>query len=114
MASNLKAQEKTDHHGGSKIIVSCYLNGENTLKEDLYHLVARMEAASPDIVKLVIEATDIVELDSIFHLLSCSQVQVLCYKILFFFFFPLYSTKPALQCIVIKLSMFYEMQIKHG
>ena len=74
------AQQKINNHGGGKIIVSRHLNGEDASKEDLCHLVARMEATSPDIIRLVIEATDIIEMGRIFHLLSCSQVQVFCYE----------------------------------
>ncbi|KAF3454389.1 hypothetical protein FNV43_RR04836 [Rhamnella rubrinervis] len=81
VASNLAAQQKINRHGGSKIIVSCHLNGEDASKEDLCRLVARMEATSPDILRLVIEATDITEMGRIFHLLSCSQVPLIAYSL---------------------------------
>lgn len=81
MASVLMAEQNMNHHRGSKIIVSYHVNGENTSKEDLSHIVARIQATSPDIIKLVIDATDITEIARILHLLSCSQVQVLLMKI---------------------------------
>lgn len=102
MASNLTAQQKINLHGGSKIIVSCHLNIEDASKEDLWHLVARVEATSPDIIRLVIEATDIIEMSIIFHLLSCSQVQVLCYEKLtcFFFLLVFYKCRCAMYYIL--------------
>lgn len=75
MASNFKEQ-KRNHHSGSKIIVSCYVNGVTPSHEDLKLLVEKMQATGADVLKIVTDVTDITETARIFHLLSGCQVLV--------------------------------------
>lgn len=65
-----------NHRKNCKIIVSCFVDGITSLKEDLSHLVTRMQSTGADLIKLVTNATDITELSRIFHLLSHCQVQL--------------------------------------
>ncbi|KAF5453933.1 hypothetical protein F2P56_023642 [Juglans regia] len=80
VASNLRGGLKMDHRGGSKVIVSCYVNGMASL-EDLSHLVASMQATGADIIKLATKAIDITEISRIFHLLSHCQVPLIAYSV---------------------------------
>ncbi|KAK7851477.1 bifunctional 3-dehydroquinate dehydratase/shikimate dehydrogenase [Quercus suber] len=81
VASNLMEQLKMNCHSGSKVIVSCYVNGVTPLEEDLNHLVTSMQSTGADIIKLVINATNITEISRIFHLLSHCQVPLIAYSI---------------------------------
>ena len=74
VASNLMEELKMNCHSGSKVIVSCYVNGVTPLEEDLNRLVMSMQSTGADIIKLVINATNITEISRIFHLLSHCQV----------------------------------------
>ena len=74
VASNLMEELKMNCHSGSKVIVSCYVNGVTPLEEDLNRLVTSMQSTGADIIKLVINATNITEISRIFHLLSHCQV----------------------------------------
>ena len=74
VASDLVGEVKNKHQAGGKVIVSSYLNGATPSKEDLGHLVARMQATGADIIKVVSNADDITELERIFHLLSHCEV----------------------------------------
>jgi 3-dehydroquinate dehydratase/shikimate dehydrogenase len=67
---------KMNCHSGSKVIVSCYVNGMTPSEEYLSYLVANMQATRADIIKLVINATNITEITRIFHLLSHCQVSI--------------------------------------
>ncbi|XP_075659468.1 bifunctional 3-dehydroquinate dehydratase/shikimate dehydrogenase, chloroplastic-like [Castanea sativa] len=81
VASNLMEEQKINCHSGSKVIVSCYVNGVTPLEEDLNHLVMSMQSTGADIIKLVINATNITEISRIFHLLSYCQVPLIAYSI---------------------------------
>ncbi|KAJ6694239.1 hypothetical protein OIU85_004972 [Salix viminalis] len=81
VASDLVGEVKNKHQAGGKVIVSSYLNGATPSKEDLGHLVARMQATGADIIKVVSNADDITELERIFHLLSRSEVPVVAYSL---------------------------------
>ncbi|XP_057961053.1 bifunctional 3-dehydroquinate dehydratase/shikimate dehydrogenase, chloroplastic-like [Malania oleifera] len=67
-------------HSGSKIIVSSYADGVMLTKEYLSHLVAQLRSSGADIVKLVTSATNISEIESIFHLLSHCQIPLIAYS----------------------------------
>ncbi|KAJ6380135.1 hypothetical protein OIU76_016733 [Salix suchowensis] len=81
VASYLVGEVKNKHQAGGKVIVSSYLNGATPSKEDLGHLVARMQATGADIIKVVSNADDITELERIFHLLSRSEVPAVAYSL---------------------------------
>uniref|UniRef100_A0A5B6ZQ17 Shikimate dehydrogenase substrate binding N-terminal domain-containing protein n=1 Tax=Davidia involucrata TaxID=16924 RepID=A0A5B6ZQ17_DAVIN len=81
VASNLMEEHKLNQHGGSKVIVSCFLDSVIPSKEELSHLVARMQSTGADIIKLVTNATNITELARIFHLLSHCQMPLIAYSI---------------------------------
>ncbi|KAJ7978041.1 bifunctional 3-dehydroquinate dehydratase/shikimate dehydrogenase, chloroplastic-like [Quillaja saponaria] len=72
---------KMNHDCGSKVIVSCYVEGVTPSEEDLSHLVALMEAAGAHILKLVISAADITENARIFRLLLHCQVPLIAYSV---------------------------------
>ena len=74
VASDLVGEMKNKHPAGGKVIVSSYLNGATPSKEDLSHLVARMQATRADIIKVVSNADDITEMERIFYLLSQCEV----------------------------------------
>jgi 3-dehydroquinate dehydratase/shikimate dehydrogenase len=74
VASDLKGELRMNHHSGSKVIVSCYVNSMASLEEDLSHLVATMQTTGANIIKLVTNATTITEIPRIFRLLSRCQV----------------------------------------
>ncbi|KAA8545023.1 hypothetical protein F0562_019760 [Nyssa sinensis] len=81
VASNLMEEHKQNQRGCSKVIVSCFLDSVTPSKEELSHLVARMQSTGADIIKLVTNATNITELARIFHLLSHCQVPLIAYSI---------------------------------
>ncbi|XP_059652601.1 bifunctional 3-dehydroquinate dehydratase/shikimate dehydrogenase, chloroplastic-like [Cornus florida] len=81
VAADLMEKHKLNQRRGSKVIVSCYVESATPSKEDLSHLVARMQSFGADIIKLVTSATDITEIARIFHLLSCCQVPIIAYTI---------------------------------
>ena len=68
------AEHKMSKSTRSKNIISCYVNGEIPSEEDLNHIIASMQAAGADIIKLVTNAADITEIPRIFQLFSCCQV----------------------------------------
>eukprot|EP00257_Ricinus_communis_P024544 XP_025011958.1 bifunctional 3-dehydroquinate dehydratase/shikimate dehydrogenase, chloroplastic isoform X2 [Ricinus communis] len=81
VASDLIGELKGTHHTGSKVIVSCYVNGDMPTKENLSQLVASMQATGADIIKLVSTANNITELDRIFHLILHCQVPIIAYSV---------------------------------
>nr|GEU88503.1 bifunctional 3-dehydroquinate dehydratase/shikimate dehydrogenase, chloroplastic-like [Tanacetum cinerariifolium] len=80
VASDIMEEHKLSQQNGCKIIVSCFVDGVTSLKEDLSHLVTRMQSTGADIIKLVTNATDITELSRIFHLLTHCQVPLIAYS----------------------------------
>lgn len=64
----------------SKTIVSYYVDGVKSSKEDLRQLVMDIQSTGADIIKVVINATDITELIHLFHLLSHCQVPLIAYS----------------------------------
>ncbi|CAN1838144.1 Bifunctional 3-dehydroquinate dehydratase/shikimate dehydrogenase, chloroplastic [Linum perenne] len=58
---------------GSKIIVSCKLNGPTPSEENLTKLVGAMGALEPDMVRICVNVASITEIERIFHLTSNSQ-----------------------------------------
>ncbi|KAK6915503.1 Protein kinase domain [Dillenia turbinata] len=80
LASQLMTRQKQNQNDCSKIIVSYYVDGETPCKEDLSHLVAHMQSTGADIMKLVVSASDITELATIFHLLAHRQVPLTAYS----------------------------------
>ncbi|GMY21248.1 bifunctional 3-dehydroquinate dehydratase/shikimate dehydrogenase, chloroplastic-like [Fagus crenata] len=81
VASNHMEELKMNCHSGCKVIVSCYVNGMTPSEEYLSYLVANMQATRADIIKLVINATNITEITRIFHLLSHCQVPLIAYSV---------------------------------
>ncbi|KVH92227.1 Aldolase-type TIM barrel [Cynara cardunculus var. scolymus] len=73
VAYDIMEKRKFSQQKSCKIIVSCFVDGVTSLKEDLSHLITRMQSTGADIIKLVTSATDITELSRIFHLLSHCQ-----------------------------------------
>lgn len=67
-------EQKFRRRGGSKMIVSCFLDTVTSAVEDFSQLVARMQSTGADIIKLVSNSTSITQLSRIFHLLSHCQV----------------------------------------
>ncbi|PWA89025.1 3-dehydroquinate dehydratase type I [Artemisia annua] len=80
VAFDIMEEHKLTQQNSCKIIVSCFVDGETSLKEDLSHLVTRMQSTGADIIKLVTNATDITELSRIFHLLTHCQVPLIAYS----------------------------------
>lgn len=74
VASGVIEELKKTHQTGSKVIVSCYLNGPTPSRENLSRLIGVMQATGADIIKLVSNANDITELERIFHLFVHFQV----------------------------------------
>ncbi|KAL5770778.1 hypothetical protein ACOSP7_014932 [Xanthoceras sorbifolium] len=81
VASDHLGRQKTNHRSGTKVIVSCYINDSTPSKEDLSHLVERMQATRADIIKLVVNVTNITEIARIFQLLSKCQVPIIAYSV---------------------------------
>lgn len=81
VASSLMGEHNMDQHNHCKIIVSCFVDGLTPSLENLSDLVARMQSTGADIIKLVINATDITELAGIFNLLSHCQVPLIAYSV---------------------------------
>lgn len=67
-------EQKFCQCSSSKTIVSYYIDGVKSSKEDLNQLVIDIQSTGADIIKLEINATDITELIHLFHLLSHCQV----------------------------------------
>ncbi|KAJ9561640.1 hypothetical protein OSB04_006800 [Centaurea solstitialis] len=80
VAYDMMEDRKFTEQKSCKIIVSCFVDGVTSLKEDLSHLITRMQSTGADIIKLVTSATDITELSGIFHLLSHCQVPLIAYS----------------------------------
>ncbi|KAI3669321.1 hypothetical protein L6452_40553 [Arctium lappa] len=80
VAYDIMEEPKFNQQKSCKIIVSCFVDGVTSLKEDLSHLIIRMQSTGADIIKLVTSATDITELSRIFHLLSHCQVPLIAYS----------------------------------
>nr|XP_043615181.1 bifunctional 3-dehydroquinate dehydratase/shikimate dehydrogenase, chloroplastic-like [Erigeron canadensis] len=80
VASDIMEKHKLGQQSRCKIIVSCFMDKVTSLKEDLSHLVTRMQSTGADIMKLVTNASDITELSRIFHLLSHCQVPLIAYS----------------------------------
>lgn len=74
LASDYLGKEKRNHRGCTKYIVSSYVNDGTPSNKDLTDLVARVHATGADIVKVVVNVTDITEISRIFELLQQSQV----------------------------------------
>ncbi|KAL5712828.1 hypothetical protein ACHQM5_014957 [Ranunculus cassubicifolius] len=80
VASNFVVDAHVSEPRASKTIVSHHVGGGSTSKEELNQLIARMRSTGGDIVKLVIDATDITNLADLFQLLSHSQVPLIAYS----------------------------------
>ncbi|WCJ38307.1 Shikimate dehydrogenase (NADP(+)) [Euphorbia peplus] len=80
MASDRFKEMKT-RQTGSKIIVSCYLNGPTPSIHHLTHLAATMQATGAHIIKLVSTAQNITEINTLFSLLSNCKVPIIAYSI---------------------------------
>ncbi|KAJ0542277.1 putative 3-dehydroquinate dehydratase, Shikimate dehydrogenase (NADP(+)) [Helianthus annuus] len=80
VASDIMEEHKLGQQSSSKIIVSCFVDRITSLKEDLSHLVTRMQSTGAHIIKLVATAADITELSKIFHLLSHCQIPLIAYS----------------------------------
>ncbi|CAH9087140.1 unnamed protein product [Cuscuta europaea] len=77
-----KRERKKRLAGSSKMILSCYVENLSSSKEDLSDIIARMQSTGwADIIKVVINASDITELPKLFHVLSHCQVPVIAYSI---------------------------------
>lgn len=74
VASDFLGKQKMDQHSSSRTIVSCYVDGVTPPIEDLICRVALLQSTGADMIKLVINATNITEITKIFHLLSHCQV----------------------------------------
>ncbi|KAG8648208.1 bifunctional 3-dehydroquinate dehydratase/shikimate dehydrogenase, chloroplastic [Manihot esculenta] len=81
VASGVIEELKKTHQTGSKVIVSCYLNGPTPSRENLSRLIGVMQATGADIIKLVSSANDITELERIFHLFVHFQVPIIAYSV---------------------------------
>lgn len=80
VASSLIKEGKFHQSSRSKMIVSSYVNAMNPSKEDLSHLVARLQSTGADIIKLVLDAKTITDTAKVFHLLSHCQVPLIAYS----------------------------------
>ncbi|KAK4337764.1 hypothetical protein RND71_042251 [Anisodus tanguticus] len=80
IASDFTKKEKSRWRSGCKIITSCFVDNA-TSKEDLSQVVAYMQSAGADILKIVTNANDITELEKTFHLLSHCQVPLIAYSV---------------------------------
>ncbi|XP_065853571.1 bifunctional 3-dehydroquinate dehydratase/shikimate dehydrogenase, chloroplastic-like isoform X2 [Euphorbia lathyris] len=80
MASDLIKELKTQQTG-SKIIVSCHLNGPTPSIQHLTHLAATMQATGADIIKLVSSVNNITEINRIFQLISNCKVPIIAYSV---------------------------------
>ena len=74
VASIFMGKQKMDQYSTCKTIVSCYVDGMTPPIEVLSCCVARLQSTGADLIKLVINATNITEITKIFHLLSHCQV----------------------------------------
>ncbi|XP_030460756.1 bifunctional 3-dehydroquinate dehydratase/shikimate dehydrogenase, chloroplastic-like isoform X2 [Syzygium oleosum] len=81
VASELMSKRNRFHCGGTKVIVSCFLDGMTPSKEELSNLAAHMQATGADIIKVVTSASNITELTRLFDLLSYSQMPVVAYSV---------------------------------
>ncbi|KAF6176618.1 hypothetical protein GIB67_034480 [Kingdonia uniflora] len=64
----------------SKIVVSYHVGSGTPSKEELSHLVARMQSTGADIIKLVTCAYDITDLARVFNLLPYCEVPLIAYS----------------------------------
>ncbi|XP_076948340.1 bifunctional 3-dehydroquinate dehydratase/shikimate dehydrogenase, chloroplastic-like [Bidens hawaiensis] len=80
VAFEIMEKHKLSQQNNCKIIVSSFVDKITSSKEDLSHLVTRMQSTGAHIIKLVTSATDITELSRIFHLLSHCQVPLIAYS----------------------------------
>ncbi|CAI9102369.1 OLC1v1000632C3 [Oldenlandia corymbosa var. corymbosa] len=78
-ASALRERDKFHQCNKSKLIVSCNVDNIASPKEDIGHLIADMQSTGADILKLVVNATNITETAKVFQLLSHSQVPLIAY-----------------------------------
>ncbi|XP_019080266.1 bifunctional 3-dehydroquinate dehydratase/shikimate dehydrogenase, chloroplastic isoform X3 [Vitis vinifera] len=81
VASDFLGKQKMDQHSSSRTIVSCYVDGVTPPIEDLICRVALLQSTGADMIKLVINATNITEITKIFHLLSHCQMPLIAYSI---------------------------------
>lgn len=81
VAAELMSKQNKLHCGGTKVIVSCFLDGVIPSKEELSNLATHMKASGADIIKIVTSASNITELARLFHLLSYSQMPVVAYAV---------------------------------
>ncbi|KAE8713291.1 Bifunctional 3-dehydroquinate dehydratase/shikimate dehydrogenase [Hibiscus syriacus] len=72
---------KNQTQSATKFIVSCHITVTTPSEEELSNLASTMRALGADIVKVVVNVTDITEIARIFHLLSHCQVPVIAYSI---------------------------------
>ncbi|KAG4111425.1 hypothetical protein ERO13_D13G103600v2 [Gossypium hirsutum] len=81
VASHLIRELKINYQSASKFIVSCHITGTTPSDEELANLAATMRATGADILKVVVNVTDITEIARIFHLLSHCQMPVIAYSV---------------------------------
>ncbi|XP_020204553.1 bifunctional 3-dehydroquinate dehydratase/shikimate dehydrogenase, chloroplastic [Cajanus cajan] len=74
-------EHKRNHNSHGKMIVSCNVDGITPPQEELLQLVAQMQAARADIIKLVTHAADITEIIRIFNLFPHCQVPLIAYSV---------------------------------
>uniref|UniRef100_A0A803P4U3 Uncharacterized protein n=1 Tax=Cannabis sativa TaxID=3483 RepID=A0A803P4U3_CANSA len=58
----------------SQIIVSSYVNGSKPSSEKLSNLISCMQSTGADVIKLIVEVHNIIDVASIFHMLTHCQV----------------------------------------
>lgn len=74
VASALRERDKFHQCSKNKLIVACNVDNIASPKEDIGHLIADMQSTGADILKLVVNATNITETAKVFQVLSHSQV----------------------------------------
>ncbi|GMI84601.1 MATERNAL EFFECT EMBRYO ARREST 32, EMBRYO DEFECTIVE 3004 [Hibiscus trionum] len=72
---------KNKNESRTKFIVSCHITGTTPSEEELSNLASTMRATGADIIKVVVNVTDITEIARIFHLLSHCQVPIIAYSV---------------------------------
>ncbi|KAL4341047.1 hypothetical protein GQ457_08G013650 [Hibiscus cannabinus] len=72
---------KNKNQGPTKFIVSCHISGTTPSEEELNNLASTMRSTGADVIKVVVNVTDITEIARIFHLLSHCQVPIIAYSV---------------------------------
>ncbi|KAK8546471.1 hypothetical protein V6N12_027254 [Hibiscus sabdariffa] len=72
---------KNKNQSPTKFIVSCHISGTTPSEEELSNLASTMRSTGADVIKVVVNVTDITEIARIFHLLSHCQVPIIAYSV---------------------------------